>query len=304
MRHHSLYARVLVLALTLVSSHAVRAAEDNDVVVGRLGNVTLKAADARRLVSMLGPDARKQLAESTTELEKLLRNELVRRAILAEAREKGYDRKAEVQYLMERGRDLALLSAYVQSQVRLPAGFPSEQDIKSAYESNRQTLVLPAQIRVARIFVKAPAKGDKSKFDSAEKKAADLASRLQSAPDDFANVAKEHSDDKISAGKGGELGWVPDSRLSPEVREAVASLGKGEVSAAVRTRDGWNIVRVLDKTPSRPRTLEESTSLLTSVLRQRWMQEQEKNYLAAMLQKSAAQLDQAEIARMQDRLQK
>lgn len=301
-----LFAFSLIAALALAGAWttAPRAAEDNDLVVGRLGGVDLTAAEARRLLSFMSADARKQLAESPGELEKVVRTELVRRALLAEARDKGVDRKPEIQYLMERGREQALISAYVQSLARPPAGFPSDQEIKSAYEGNQQALMLPVQYKLARIHLQLPSGSDKEKADAVGKRAADLAARLQKSPEEFAKVAREHSDDKATAAKGGEMGWVREPQITQEIRQELAKLDKGGVTRAVRTRQGWNIVQILDKSAARLRTLEEARPLLSAVLRQRWLQAQEKVYVENLLKKSTLQIDDAEMERLQESLQK
>lgn len=294
----------LITCVTLAGPPPLQAAEENDVVVGRLGGVKLTAAETRRLLSFMGADARKQTVDSPGDLEKLVRAELVRRVVLAEAREKGLDRKPEVQYLMERGREQALISAYVQGLARPPAGFPTDEEIKTAFEVNKQSLMMPAQYRIARIQLLAPSNGDKGKTESVGKRAAELSARLQKSPDDFAKAAREQSDDKTSAAKGGEMGWVAESQFTPEVRTELAKLDKGGMTPAIRSREGWNIIRVLDKAPSRPRTLEESRGFLTSGLRQRWIQAQEKIYLDNLVKKSNLQIDEGALDRLQEGLQK
>lgn len=297
----SVIGSVLGLTVAMGSTHA---AEENEALLGRLGNISLNAAEVRRMLSLLGPDARGQLADSQAELEKLIRTELVRRAVLQEAKEKGFDRKADVQFLMERGREQALVSAYVQSLVRPPADYPSEADVKNAYEANKQNLIMPAQYRLSRIFLSSSASGDKAKNDAIGKKATELATRLHASPDGFAQAAKEHSDHKASAANGGDMGWLPENRMAADLRAEVAKVDKGGVTSLIRARDGWNIIRVVDKKPSRTRTFDESRALITATLRQRRLQEGEKAYLEGFVQRSNMQMDPGEIARLQEGLQK
>jgi len=65
---------------------------------------------------------------------------------------------------------------------------------------------------------------------------------------DFAELAKEYSDDKGSGRNGGELPWVGVGRMVPEFEKAAFELKtNGEVSLPVRTGFGWHIVKRLDR---------------------------------------------------------
>jgi peptidyl-prolyl cis-trans isomerase SurA len=64
---------------------------------------------------------------------------------------------------------------------------------------------------------------------------------------DFANLARGHSDDKGSAIKGGDLGWVSPGDVVPEFEEAMNDLSPGQTSQPFKTEFGWHIVQVLDR---------------------------------------------------------
>ncbi len=62
---------------------------------------------------------------------------------------------------------------------------------------------------------------------------------------DFAAVAKEHSDDKLSAEKGGGIGWLDrDSQLPASLKETIFSLQEGEISEAVKDGGKFYIFKV------------------------------------------------------------
>jgi peptidyl-prolyl cis-trans isomerase SurA len=68
-----------------------------------------------------------------------------------------------------------------------------------------------------------------------------------SGGDDFATLARSHSDDTLSAKEGGELGWVGLGDTVPAFEEVYLGLAEGEVSKPFKTRFGWHIVQVLDR---------------------------------------------------------
>lgn len=65
--------------------------------------------------------------------------------------------------------------------------------------------------------------------------------------EDFAALARSHSKDKVSASKGGDLGWVNPGDLVPQFEEVMNRLKPNEVSEPVQTRFGWHIIQVLDR---------------------------------------------------------
>lgn len=75
---------------------------------------------------------------------------------------------------------------------------------------------------------------------------AQLRARIQGG-EDFAALARSHSKDKVSASKGGDLGWVNPGDLVPQFEEAMNALKPNEVSEPVQTRFGWHIIQVLDR---------------------------------------------------------
>jgi peptidyl-prolyl cis-trans isomerase SurA len=65
--------------------------------------------------------------------------------------------------------------------------------------------------------------------------------------DDFADLAKSHSDDKVSAIKGGDLGWTSPGDMVPDFENEMNNLKPGEISHPFKTQFGWHIVQVLER---------------------------------------------------------
>jgi peptidyl-prolyl cis-trans isomerase SurA len=70
--------------------------------------------------------------------------------------------------------------------------------------------------------------------------------RLESG-DDFATIARTHSDDRGSALQGGDLGWTSPGQMVPEFEEVMNATDKGVLSAPFRSEFGWHILQVLDR---------------------------------------------------------
>lgn len=65
--------------------------------------------------------------------------------------------------------------------------------------------------------------------------------------EDFAKLARSHSDDKGSAIKGGDLGWFKAGVMVPEFDNAVAKLEEGELSPIVESAFGYHIIQLLGR---------------------------------------------------------
>lgn len=67
---------------------------------------------------------------------------------------------------------------------------------------------------------------------------------------DFASLAKQFSSDKGSAAKGGDLGTVNPDVFVPPFAHAVKTLPINTLSQPIKTRFGWHLVQVLERTTS------------------------------------------------------
>lgn len=65
--------------------------------------------------------------------------------------------------------------------------------------------------------------------------------------DDFATLAKAHSEDPLSAIKGGDLGWNSLVSLTPRFADVVRELPDQEISEPFASEFGWHIAQVLGR---------------------------------------------------------
>lgn len=61
---------------------------------------------------------------------------------------------------------------------------------------------------------------------------------------DFAKIAKEISQDPESRIDGGDIGWLKPGTYDPEIEAGVHSLAAGDVSAPIKTAQGWMLMKV------------------------------------------------------------
>jgi parvulin-like peptidyl-prolyl isomerase len=270
-----------------------------DGVAGRMGNVEVRTADLRRILDAQPAQVKKQVTGAAADLDRLVRSELIRQALLNEAKAKGVDKRPDVALIMDRARDQALLQAYMNEVAKPPPGFPSDEDVKQAYDANKTALTVPPEFELAQIFLAVPENADRTALTAATKKATDLAAKAQAKGADFAKLAREQSDQKDTAAKGGELGWLPEDKIIGEIRAAISRLEKGEVTGAIRSPSGFHIVKLLDKKPGGVRPLSEVRDTIVNQMRVRRAQEIERNYIEGMVSRAQVTVNPNELTKLQ-----
>jgi parvulin-like peptidyl-prolyl isomerase len=286
-----------VLGVLFAAHIALAAGADSDVVA-RLGTTDIPASALKIFVQTLDPKVRRQAAGDPALMARLVRAELARIAVLKEARAQKWEQRPDVIAEIERVRDEAISSSYLKSVSAPPAGYPSEAEIQSAYDLNRDALMAPRQYRLSQIFVGLPAGGNAGAEDAVRQKADDLAAKAKTKGADFAALVKANADMKNGAEQDGDLGWASEAELVPEIRAQVAGMTQGEVSDPIRTTSGWHIIRMDDTKPAAPRPLAEVHDQLAAALRQRKAQANEQAYLAGLMTKSPAAINEIEIKKI------
>ncbi|MDT4330934.1 peptidylprolyl isomerase [Methylomonas sp. MED-D] len=127
----------------------------------------------------------------------------------------------------------------VSEPIRSPSGFHIVKMLET--EGGAQHIVTKTKVR--HILIKTNELVDDAE---AQKRLLALKERINDG-DDFAALARAHSDDKGSAINGGSLDWVSPGALVPPFEEAMNKLGINEISAPVQTQFGWHMIQVLGR---------------------------------------------------------
>lgn len=136
----------------------------------------------------------------------------------------------------------------------------------AAYKANVGDVTMPVRTRfgyhILKIADKRPSQGEiltahimvKFGKDMSEKDKANLKTKIDEiyaklkAGEKFEDLARQYSDDKPSAEKGGQLQWFGSSRMPIEFEKASFALANnGDYSEPFTTNYGWHIVKRIDK---------------------------------------------------------
>jgi peptidyl-prolyl cis-trans isomerase D len=130
---------------------------------------------------------------------------------------------------------------------------PTEEQIRASYEEQKETYSTKERRKISHILFSFNANADLD--DEALEKALHTQNRLQT--EDFAVVAKELSDDKISAAKGGDLGLFNVGDMEAAFEAAALSLKAGEVSNPVKSAFGYHLIKVTELSPGKTKPFAE-----------------------------------------------
>ncbi|WP_262964581.1 peptidylprolyl isomerase [Methylobacter psychrophilus] len=108
--------------------------------------------------------------------------------------------------------------------------------------------------------------------NEAKKRLLALKSRIADG-DDFASLARAHSDDKGSALKGGSLDSVSPGDLVKPFEEAMGKLDINQISEPVQTQFGWHLIQVLDR-ENKDDSIEHKKNLVRDAIRKRKIEEE------------------------------
>lgn len=130
----------------------------------------------------------------------------------------------------------------------------SEEEARRNFENFRGSYVAPEQRRASHILLTVPPGADGDAIEAVRQRAQEIRARIAGG-EDFAALARAHSDDAGSATVGGDLGYfergataplLDEPLFPPAFEEAVFAMEEGEISEPVRSSEGFHIIRLED----------------------------------------------------------
>ena len=184
-------------------------------------------------------------------------------------RRQATEREAEAWFADHRERYLRplrfVLDAVVFSKTKTDTTLVPDDSVAAYHREHAIEFTEPARVKVRHIlFAVQPSDPPRVK-EEARTKALGVRARIRKG-EDFAALARELSDDKGSAARGGDLGEILRSQVTPDFGTPAFALPVGEVSEPVLTQYGYHLIRVDARTPERLRPIEECRSEIRKLL--------------------------------------
>ncbi len=173
----------------------------------------------------------------------------------------------------------------------------AEDEVQELYEERRERLSVPETFTLRHVFVRVPEGRPDSDWHSARKRAVKVRELMRAPDADLDRVVAENSDSENKM----QGGWI--RRLNPGLEDlsqsfvaAIGSLNVGEVSAPIRTRNGWQVVLLVDRNPSRELSYEEVKERLFSQIMAARQAEQMDKFVLRMRREDPLDLDLEAVA--------
>lgn len=113
----------------------------------------------------------------------------------------------------------------------------NDKEVKTYYENN-------PEYRTAQILYRLPVVPKKEEVEKALNQSATLYNEVKKNPENFLKIAQRFSQTS-SAQIGGDLGYQPKTRLTPEFYSAIKGKKVGFITKPFRTQYGVHIVKIL-----------------------------------------------------------
>ncbi len=248
-----MYQSSIIALATVLSVAPVMAAKEKPAAAeAAIATVNGKAISKARAEALVAAQVAQGQPDSE-ELRKMVREELVRREILAqESQKKGFDKKPEVKFQMDMASQNVLINAYMGDFVR---SHPiSEEILKKEYDTIKLQLG-DKEYKARHILVEK------------EADATEIIAKLKKG-EKFEDLAKQ-SKDPGSRERGGDLGWAAPSNYVKPFSDAMSKLEKGKYTEKpVKSDFGYHVILLDDTRDLKLPALEEAKPQLTQRLQQ------------------------------------
>jgi peptidyl-prolyl cis-trans isomerase SurA len=121
---------------------------------------------------------------------------------------------------------------------------PTQAQEQAYYEAHKQEFMQPEQIKLSEILIPTPADANDAAIAQAQAKADGIAAQLK-AGGNFEELAKTNSGGPTAA-QGGELGMYKRGTLGQVLEDQTFNLKPGELTAPIRTKQGFVILKVTE----------------------------------------------------------
>ena len=247
-----------------------------DVIV-RINDQIINRSDLERSLQQLGTENQQNQAnpqESTDRQKNLLRDMIDQQLLLSRAKEMGLNADAEVirrlddirkQNRLDSMEDLEKAArqqgvSFEDFKANIKNGILTQQVVRDEvgrhlqatqgqeqvyYNAHKDEFTQPEQIHLSEILVPTPPDATDAVVAQAQAKAEDINAKIK-AGGKFDDLAKTYSGGP-TASQGGDLGLFKRGALAKVLEDQTFSLPAGGVTAPIRTRQGFVILKVTER---------------------------------------------------------
>jgi peptidyl-prolyl cis-trans isomerase D len=120
----------------------------------------------------------------------------------------------------------------------------STEEAMKYFDEHKSEFGQTEERRASHILLSAPASASEAERQAARVRAEQLVNQARKAPQSFAALAKQHSQDPGSAANGGDLGYFGRNMMVKAFEDAVFQMKPDEISDIVETDFGFHIIKL------------------------------------------------------------
>jgi len=151
----------------------------------------------------------------------------------------------------------------------------SDAEARGYFDSHPDQMLEPERVHARHILIRVAPQASEADRSAARQKIEEIRQRI-AAGGDFAAIARETSEDKTSAERGGDLGWFYRGQMVPAFEKAAFGTPLNQLSDIVETRFGFHLIETLEQQAERKVGFEEVKDRLLAMLKQQKLEAQIK----------------------------
>lgn len=231
---------------------------------------------------------------SREQMVRFIGNVLVDRRLMLAAERAGIAEMPQVRASITRATRDIMVRAYIDDELaRAEAALPDVTELaRERYLANQKSYLLPEAIRVSHILFAVNEDAEKTRDASVKARALKVLTQLRDGTD-FAELAREYSEDPGSKLNGGEIRWTEKGKFVPPFEAAAYALKPGEISDLVRTRFGYHIIKLNEKREARQQGFDEVKGSIIAALRKEMLGQKREELMKPFQGREPVVLDDA-----------
>jgi peptidyl-prolyl cis-trans isomerase D len=147
----------------------------------------------------------------------------------------------------------------------------SDSDLQNYYENNLSNYSTPARWQVAHILLLIPQNATPEQLQKLKEKLATIRHEASTGTA-FAQLAKQYSQDQLTAKKSGELPWFTAGTFGSAFEQTVLKLKPNEVSEPVQTQYGYELIKLLAIQPQTTKPFKQVSGQVREAYKNQQMQ--------------------------------
>ena len=207
-------------------------------VIAEMGSVEYSLGELLAFVEVLKTTGinQQQLTEPEYLREQVVKTRMVRKFLIEQAKEIGFDEQPRVKAMVAEARRVILADIWLAQLIEEAVTVPEQSVIDDFYQRNIADYQVPAQVNISQLLIEAG--------NETEAIAAEFVRSIRAGESGFNDGAQQLSNESGDATSTFTEGWALISDIPSDVFEQIAGLSGGDVSAPIKIAGGIIVIQI------------------------------------------------------------